>query len=301
MSRGSCIAVLLALVACKTSTGTVDTADASADDGLPFDLTELATAICEATQTCMGSPMASDCVAKTERTLEPPAPLLPTQRFDPAAYAQCVAAYRAYAANGCGPEGIACGHYFDGTVPPGGACTNPADCAAAGATGVRCDGGQCHVFNYFGCEGQACNQISPYLEQQCHNTQVELYCSGGGGHEVQSASEKGTCEKIPAGVPLGASCTTAACADDVVCDRSTSAPTCVARQPVGAPCVIQKSIFPDEDNCIPGAYCSSAVCVAMAQLHEPCGAGTRCQTHLQCLNAQCRYPMPSLFSGQTCP
>lgn len=282
----ACALVLVGAVACKTTSGTVDvSADASVDAGdvgEPLDVTELAAAICAASEACVGCPM-PDCVEKIEKSF--PARLPPGQRVDPTAYAQCVAAYRAYPTKGCGPEGVSCGAVIVGGGLPGSACKEPSDCSAGGYFGVRCDDGRCVAFNYWGVEGQACGQVAPFVEQLCTNRDQELYCETPDGRQALS-TERGTCVKIPTGAPIGSSCAGMPCEGNAVCDPSTS--KCVA-QYVGEPCTITKTNLGDHDNCVPEAYCADGICVAKSKLHEPCTTAQQCLRPLQCVNTQCRY------------
>jgi hypothetical protein len=282
----ACVLVLFATVSCKSSSGTVDvSADASVDAGdvgAPLDVSELAAAICQASEACVGCPM-PDCVAKIESGF--PARLPAGRTFDPAVYADCVAAYRAYGANDCGPNGVTCGSFIIGGGVPGSPCTEPTDCDPGQYHGVRCDNGRCVAFNYYGEEGQACGQIAPYVEQLCTNNSVALYCKTSDGDQALS-TEKGTCMKVPSGAPIGGSCVGKPCEGNAVCDPATS--TCVAQR-VGESCTITKTNFGDQDNCVPDAYCADGICVAKGKLHDPCTSLKQCAAPLACVNTQCRY------------
>lgn len=306
------LVALFALAACHRSLEAAPTigsaddagaADAGAADTAPdvpvvpvFDPAPLAAAICAAVRACDGCAW-PDCEASVASSI----PTSPSskQTFDAAALDGCIGAYRKLVEGGCTPipelpyagtplvvPGI-CGHVFEGTVPPGGACETNSDCKAGPGEQASCQT-TCGVARTSAGEGATCGEIEPGINELC-KTSDGLLCNHTSFGAVCQYPKKGN----GVGQPCGDGCDSQTICDD--------AGTCIARQPVGASCVIVQHIQGPTDNCVPDAYCTSGTCAARGKVGDGCGFDT-CTRGLSCINGICRQavPQPCFWFPERC-
>ncbi len=284
---------LLAVVACL---GTACSNDSGAKPVAQSDFeATYVEALCSMTDCCAAyshDPLANACderaseVRSELRTLS----ALPGVTYDADAAGRCIEATRAfYSGCGAGDEQAvndACRHVFVGTLPPGAACTESAQCAPAAAGYARCDQaaegatGVCFAPDsaapHAALGGECEDTCETYDEADgfCYGTQPNCYVSDG----LRCDFDSSTCFAVKADGE--------ACTDGVECanEYCNVNGLCSAGPAAGEPC--------DYGECGEGYYCGAdGVCQARVALGGNCTEDAECAGSGDCNLGICEPSM----------